>query len=190
MKFKIIALALTCILGLTALKSYTFYASQQKTTALFKESRLQNKVIRPKILESNSINQAKNKIHSKRFKNFKTLVETPDYLAYLPDDNNKSAFNKISVAKSSLYDLSFDEWIQKNTSDDFAVKLLDSKETIINNRKAVQHRYISELHRKNKVSMVYIDFDDSLMSIGIHGDTNQSFEELELELERFANELE
>lgn len=189
MKLKIIALFLTLAISLVALNSYNLYASRQETSISTKESFAANRFTHSKVLDSNNINQSKNKIREKKNKNFTVLTESSNYLAYLPDENNKSAFNKISVAKENLYGLSFEEWIQANTADDFAKKLLDSKEIEVANRKAIHHRYISELHKKNKVSVIYIDFDDSLMSIGIHGDIDQSFEELEIELERFANEL-
>lgn len=183
MNYKIVIL-FTSLLALGVLQSYEYYSSRK-----ISNSKFENRTFRAQIIESSDLSKTREKINNRRLKRFNRLAEEINYLAYLPNETFKNDFKKISIAKEETKGLSFQEWLDTYAKGDEVTTLIESRPTIVANKEAALNRYDVSLHDKSRLSVIYIDFTDSIISLGIYGELDKSFEDLEAELERFANEL-
>ncbi len=166
---------------------------QRYNTALAEstDNQILNKV--EALLNSNGVYSAltntQSSVADKKVENFEHLTSTSNYTSYATKESTPENFTKIVVAKESLGNLTFQKWLQNYAQGDDVTELIEKKQIKIENKTVELYRYMVRVHEEQRHSVLYVDLGKSIMMIAIYGDPHQTFEELEEELWRFANEL-
>lgn len=177
-RFGFIILAILTLLG-----SYGYYANSSY------EKRIPGKKsFRINSLKSANITDINNRVKSKRSKKIENLAESKDFLAYSYERSMDDP-EKIVVNKADLNNLSFQDWLNINAAADDVTSVEEIQSATINDREASIYKYTIRLHEEQKHIVFYINFDDSVMMLGIYGSSEESFDYLEKNLWEFANEL-
>lgn len=189
MKSKIVFLLVIAVL-FGIFQPFEFYSARKIITAVPPKKIFQAEIIdKNDSFKKTNLSKIKERINNKKSKEISALAENDNYLAYLPNQKVNQDFIKISVAKEELNGSTFKEWMDVHGKGDEVSQIIATIPVEFNDHEAVIQRYIVNLHGEFKLSVIYINFQDYILSMGIYGNTHKTFEELEVELERFANEL-